>query len=420
MYCKSASQKRQHLQCEKHVFPLFFRKTAIFADEKELVAMKSTVIERDCKSPRSTPANCKFAGTEHDTLLRRVMAPYPLRINRNRLDTLYSLTQPDTTAELTYFFHPDHLGSASWITDLSGQPVQHLQYKPFGGDYIDQQDPNTEYSERFRFTGKERDAETGYDYFGARYYSSSLGIWLSVDPMSDKYPSLSPYVYCADNPMRLVDLEGCKWDSAAIIFVEKYKEEVNLRIGYINDLREKNNSTERLDLQFDEYNKILGELNDLGNDPNNIYRITKGVDLGKNVQGKVSYGGKKDDLNIIQIDLASKDSNIAFYLDPLAHDLKHAYQYFEGRLGFALDENGKQTPSNTKELEKEAHVRGRLFKGKTMINNNSFKTKHNINSPLTLDNRYKVLPEGGNNAPQQYIRLWEGQGYSHFIFNKRQ
>ena len=145
---------------------------------------------------------------ERDSLLRRVMEPYPLRINRNRLDTLYSLTRPDTTAELTYFYHPDHLSSASWITDLSGQPVQHLQYKPFGGDYIDQQAPNTDYSERFRFTGKERDAETGYDYFGARYYSSSLGIWLSVDPMSDKYPSLSPYVYCADNPVLFFDPDG--------------------------------------------------------------------------------------------------------------------------------------------------------------------------------------------------------------------
>ena len=136
------------------------------------------------------------------------------RINRNRLDTLYSLTQPDTTAALTYFFHPDHLGSASWITDLSGQPVQHLQYKPFGGDYIDQQAPGTDYSERFRFTGKERDAETGYDYFGARYYSSSLGIWLSVDPMSDKYPSLSPYVYCADNPVNAFDPDGMDWVDA--------------------------------------------------------------------------------------------------------------------------------------------------------------------------------------------------------------
>ena len=65
---------------------------------------------------------------ERDTVLFRVMEPYPLRINRNRLDTLYSLTRPDTTAELTYFFHPDHLGSASWITDLSGQLV-HLFFR---------------------------------------------------------------------------------------------------------------------------------------------------------------------------------------------------------------------------------------------------------------------------------------------------
>ena len=145
---------------------------------------------------------------ERDTVLYHVMEPYPLRISCCGLATLYNMTQPDVTAEPIYFFHPDHLGSASWITDLNGQPVQHLQYKPFGGDYIDQQAPNTDYSERFRFTGKERDTETGYDYFGARYYSSSLGIWLSVDPMSDKYPSLSPYVYCADNPMRLVDAKG--------------------------------------------------------------------------------------------------------------------------------------------------------------------------------------------------------------------
>ncbi len=61
------------------------------------------------------------------------------------------------------------------------------------------------------FSAKERDAETGLSYFGARYYSSDLSIWLSVDPMSDKYPSLSPYVYCADNPVRLVDPNGEDW-----------------------------------------------------------------------------------------------------------------------------------------------------------------------------------------------------------------
>ena len=60
----------------------------------------------------------------------------------------------------------------------------------------------------YTFSAKEKDTETGYSYFGSRYYSSDLSIWLSVDPMSDKYPSLSPYVYCANNPIKLVDPDG--------------------------------------------------------------------------------------------------------------------------------------------------------------------------------------------------------------------
>ena len=62
--------------------------------------------------------------------------------------------------------------------------------------------------ENHTFSAKEKDTETGLSYFGSRYYSSDLSIWLSVDPMSDKYPSLSPYVYCANNPIKLVDPNG--------------------------------------------------------------------------------------------------------------------------------------------------------------------------------------------------------------------
>ncbi len=59
------------------------------------------------------------------------------------------------------------------------------------------------------FTGKEKDPETGYSYFGSRYLDHELTTaWLSVDPMADKYPSLSPYAYCAWNPVKLVDPEG--------------------------------------------------------------------------------------------------------------------------------------------------------------------------------------------------------------------
>ncbi len=62
----------------------------------------------------------------------------------------------------------------------------------------------------YTFSAKEKDSETGLSYFGSRYYSSDLSVWLSVDPMSGKYPSLSPYVYCADNPVKLTDPDG-RW-----------------------------------------------------------------------------------------------------------------------------------------------------------------------------------------------------------------
>ena len=60
----------------------------------------------------------------------------------------------------------------------------------------------------FTFSAKEKDAETGYSYFGSRYYSSDLSIWLSVDPMASKYPHQSNYVYCSNNPIKVVDPNG--------------------------------------------------------------------------------------------------------------------------------------------------------------------------------------------------------------------
>ena len=68
-------------------------------------------------------------------------------------------------------------------------------------------------SARFTFTAKDHDQETGYGYFGARYYDPDISaLWLSVDPMADKYPGISPYAYCAWNPVKLVDPDGREID----------------------------------------------------------------------------------------------------------------------------------------------------------------------------------------------------------------
>ena len=123
-----------------------------------------------------------------------------------QLQFIEESVQQDNVESEQYFYHGDHLGSSSWITDGSGNVNQHLAYMPFGESFIDQRASGHDI--RFKFTGKERDSKTGFDYFGARYYASDLSVWLSVDPLSDLLPSTSSYMYCNGNPIMFVDPDG--------------------------------------------------------------------------------------------------------------------------------------------------------------------------------------------------------------------
>ena len=124
-------------------------------------------------------------------------------------DMLYPVLTKDTSCldprvSGVYYYHSDHLGSAAWVTH-GAQAVQFVHYMPFGEMWYNQQ--GSAYNERYKFTGKERDEETGYDYFGARYYWQA-GTWLSVDPLADENPGKSPYAYCSWNPISRIDPDG--------------------------------------------------------------------------------------------------------------------------------------------------------------------------------------------------------------------
>ncbi|MBN2728249.1 MAG: hypothetical protein JXR53_03410, partial [Bacteroidales bacterium] len=97
----------------------------------------------------------------------------------------------DEVEKKQYFYHPDHLGSSSFITNAIGYAEQlpiaiGVQYLPFGELFVNQQ--NSTYDTRYKFSAKELDNETNYSYFGARYYDSDLSVFLSVDRYADKYP----------------------------------------------------------------------------------------------------------------------------------------------------------------------------------------------------------------------------------------
>jgi RHS repeat-associated protein len=95
------------------------------------------------------------------------------------------------------------------LTDASGQAYEFLLYLPYGEQMASQKAAG--YSTPYKFTGKELDIESGLYYFGARYYDPSNSLWHGLDPMMEKYPNLSPFLYTANNPIVRIDPDGRDW-----------------------------------------------------------------------------------------------------------------------------------------------------------------------------------------------------------------
>ncbi|SNS20717.1 RHS repeat-associated core domain-containing protein, partial [Prevotella jejuni] len=101
--------------------------------------------------------------------------------------------------KMQFYYHPDHLGSSSYITNLDGEVSQHIEYVPFGEVFIEER--NNTWNTSYLFNAKEFDEETGMYYYGARYYEPRLSLWMSTDPLQEKFVDASPYVYCLQNPI---------------------------------------------------------------------------------------------------------------------------------------------------------------------------------------------------------------------------
>jgi RHS repeat-associated protein len=122
-----------------------------------------------------------------------------------------------------FYFHPDHLGSTSYITSRNGSISQHVEYIAFGEVLFEEH--SASFSSPYLFNGKELDRETNLSYYGARYLDMKTSLWLNVDPLilkddffeenEDDLDStvfnprnLSSYAYCYQSPVKLKDPDG--------------------------------------------------------------------------------------------------------------------------------------------------------------------------------------------------------------------
>ena len=140
----------------------------------------------------------------------------------------------DDYEKMQFYYNPDQLGSSSYITNLDGEVVQHIEYVPFGEAFIEER--NNTWNTPYLFNAMEYDEETGMYYYGARYYEPRISLWMSVDPISIydprnsenyldgehndgvyNYRNLNPYIYCYQSPISLVDPNGKQAVPGAIL-----------------------------------------------------------------------------------------------------------------------------------------------------------------------------------------------------------
>ena len=124
------------------------------------------------------------------------------------------------TTPVYHYYLKDHQGNNRVVINQSGTVEQVNHYYPFGGLMGESTAGGVQ---PYKYNGKELDRMHGLDLFdyGARHYDAAIGRWHSVDPLAEKYYSISPYAYVANNPVRFIDPNGMNLDDIIIRENEK-------------------------------------------------------------------------------------------------------------------------------------------------------------------------------------------------------
>ena len=178
----------------------------------------------------------------------------------------------DTYEKMQFYYHPDHLGSSSYITNLDGKVVQHIEYVPFGEVFVEER--NNIWNTPYLFNAKEFDEETGLYYYGARYYDPRLSLWLSIDPKEEKYSNVSTYCYVISNPLKYTDPTGMEIDMTKVRLADEQLK-LSTTQSVIKDLA----SQTGLQLSLDKDNKLQYAKNDEGKPIVNKITNKKGKEI---------------------------------------------------------------------------------------------------------------------------------------------
>ena len=256
----------------------------------------------------------------------------------------------------------DHLGSVRAITDSYGEVLDTFDYMPYGSEISSTSSTTTDY----RFTGKEKQPMFGnsniYDSFAR--FQNTYGRFMSIDPKAESFYHISPYTYCAGDPVNLVDPKGTEFTKALEVQVRVLEDEINSRIdSYEKIIKGLNPNSRRakryngyiadLKLALNEY-KVLRESVQLYDLNTKLKKPAVGAKSNVDYSGWTGY---KNGTFIIYIAHLGSEFNVS-----LIHELKHAHQFETGYTDFNETGNGGGAYYDIVD-EEEAHNRQKSFFG---------------------------------------------------------
>ena len=263
--------------------------------------------------------------------------------------------------------------SGIWIINSKKEMRTPIHYAPYG-ELIANQTPYL-YDERYKFTGKERDEETGYDFFGARYYTSIFSHWLSVDPLADKYPNISPYAYCSWNPVKFVDPDGEKVYFAKGVS-DSFKNDFKIAVNYMNQYG------------------ISSMLSRLEASPN-VYYIAEGVGVGIS-----EFNANSNTITwYSRVGIITDNSYEMAPVEVLNHEIDHALRHDTDPSGQKNDKNTEDPDYGNMEErrvvtgseQETARKLGKLEQGKVTRNNHNG-SPNETKSPITTEDKWSFTP----------------------------
>jgi RHS repeat-associated protein len=266
------------------------------------------------------------------------------------------------------------LGNNRVVANASGNAVQVTHYYPYGMPFGDNVNPDIQ---PYKFGGKEFDTERSLNWsdFLARQYGDDVPRFTTMDPLAEKYYSVSPYAYCMGNPIRYIDPTGMEFTDAAWEEVKRLIENINSRQAQnAASIAKKQAQIDAGGLSEKQIAKLQKQINNLNSNTSEL-EATRGElailaastqvydimhDTSMNIDGAVYGTGEYR--SGVAFNSANGNFEVSLgdgSLGSLAHELKHAYQFETGSFSSGRRRDG--TPFYDKTDEVEAYARGALF-----------------------------------------------------------